>query len=895
MNYLQVRSRGGMLWLALACRVFLAMSLIPVLGGAQESRLIGRVTEGEEGAPLPGVTVRVLPDLDTAHAMIVFTGADGRYAVEHLSPGAYRISFRLVGYQPVTDRTVTVAAGATASLDVSLAASPVSLDMVVVSASRKPEKVIDAPASVTVLDRKEIAGQPALSPTDHLRGVTGVDIAQTGLVQQSVVTRGFNNVATTALTLLTDNRSAAIPSLRFNVPYFIPLVDDDIDHVEIVRGPASALYGPNAASGVVNVITRSPFASRGTSLAVTGGERSVIQGAFRHAETIGENFGFKVSGQYFRGNDWVYVDSVEMQERAAALAKGVPESTLRIGLRDPVLERFSGEARFDANIADRVSVNFTTGLNQTERSIELTDVGAAQAKHWRYTFYQGRLTYGDLFVQSYLNQSNAGDSYLLRTGEPVVDRSTQFVTQVQHAFSIGENERLTYGADLSLTRPVTGGTINGANEGRDDINEYGAYVQSGTQLLGEKLELVAAARVDRHNQIADPVFSPRAAVVYRPSGDHTFRLTVNRAFSTPATNEFFLDIVSEPNPFDLPSPYEIAVRANGVPSSGFTFRRDNMGRPFMRSTFAPDRSLEIPVDAVATLWPAVVQLMGAQGVDLSSLPAPTPAQVGATMASLNLETGAFDPSTGPVDVPRLRPTITQTVELGYKGLLAGDLQAGVDLYYSRITDFIGPFQVVTPNVFLNRQDVIAYLEQNGVQPEAAAQLGAAISQIPLGTVTPEQAVDPTAIMLAPRNFGTVSLAGVDVSLEYRISTDVSVAAAYSYVDKNFFPKLDGIADIALNAPQNRGSVGARYHSPQLGLDVEVRNRWSEGFRMSSGVYVGSVGAYSLFDVTAGYAIPGWTGVTCTVTAINIFDRRHQEFIGAPAIGRIAMVRLGYTF
>ena len=875
--------------------LLIAVCLVPAASPAQTARITGRVTEAESGAPLAGVTVQVTNQTDTAHATIGFTGTDGRYAIERLPSGVYRLSFTLVGFRRHGVTAVTVGDGETASLDVSLESRPIALDAVVISASRTQEKVIDAPASVTYLNRQAIAELPAISPTDHLRGVAGVDIAQTGLLQQSVVTRGFNNVATTALTLLSDNRCAAVPSLRLNIPYFIPLVDDDIDHIEIVRGPGSALYGPNASAGVVNIISRSPFASQGTSLSVSGGERSLFQGTFRHAGTFGPDLGFKISAQFFRADDWGYADSVEVRERTAALLNGARQDTLRTGLRYPAIERFSGEARFDANVGDRCSANFTTGLNQTVRSIELTDLGAAQARNWRSTYFQGRVTYGDLFAQAYLNQSDAGETYLLRSGELVVDRSTQFVTQLQHAHSFGEIERLTYGADLSLTRPATEGTINGANEGRDNINEYGGYVQSETHLAENRVDLVVAGRIDRHNQIADPIMSPRAAVVYRPWENQDFRVTFNRAYSTPATNEFFLDIVSEPNVFGFPSPYEVAVRAEGVPSSGFTFLHDDRGEPFMRSTFAPDRSMHIPVQAAATLWPAVVQILAAQGIDLSQLPPPSPAQVGSTMAALNLETGAFDPVNGPVDVPQLKPTITQTMEFGYKGIVAGDLQAGIDLYYSRVTDFVGPFQVVTPNVFLKTSDVKAYLEQNGIPPDTAALLAAAISQIPLGTVTPEQAIDPAAIMLAPRNFGTVSVTGVDVSLEYQFPHGISAAITYSHVDKNFFEKLDGIADIALNAPRNKGSFSVRYRNPELGFNVEVRDRWAEGFRMSSGVFVGSVGAYSLFDVSAGYAIPGMTGATLEMTALNIFDKKHQEFIGAPFIGRLVVGRLAYTF
>ena len=80
---------------------------------------------------------------------------------------------------------------------------------------------------------------------------------------------------------------------------------------------------------------------------------------------------------------------------------------------------------------------------------------------------------------------------------------------------MADRNRITYGVDVLFTRPNTGGTINGSNETRDDINEFGVYVQ-GESTLNEYLTLVAAARYDDHNHVEERVFSPRAAVVLKP-------------------------------------------------------------------------------------------------------------------------------------------------------------------------------------------------------------------------------------------------------------------------------------------------------------------------------------------------------------------------------------------
>jgi iron complex outermembrane receptor protein len=419
-------------------------------------------------------------------------------------------------------------------------------------------------------------------------------------------------------------------------------------------------------------------------------------------------------------------------------------------------------------------------------------------------------------------------------------------------------------------------------------------LQSETHLVRNKLDLVLAGRVDKHSELEDPIFSPRAALVFKPAESQHFRLTFNRAYNTPATQDFFLDILGDPNVFGLPPEYAVALRASGVPKSGLNFSRDENGRPFMYSSFSPDRNAAIPVDGAATLWPVVVGLLAAQGIDISGIPAPTPAQVRPIMAMLNPETQSFDLVSGPKDVPAVKPTITQTVEVGYKGVLADRLQLSLDIYRTRVKDFGGALHIITPNVFLNPGDVADYLAPF-VGPDQAGQLAQAISQIPLGTVTPKEAVDATALILAPRNYGKVDVMGLDFGVDYKVNDQISFAGTYSFVDKNFFDKLDGVADFSLNAPRHKGSLAAKYRNSQLGLNTELRFRRTEGFRMISGVFVGRVEPYSLVDAMVGYAIPSFDGVTITLSATNLLDNKHREFIGAPEIGRLVTGRLSYSF
>jgi outer membrane receptor protein involved in Fe transport len=114
------------------------------------------------------------------------------------------------------------------------------------------------------------------------------------------------------------------------------------------------------------------------------------------------------------------------------------------------------------------------------------------------------------------------------------------VGQLQHGLAIGGRQNFTYGVDYFFTDPRTEGTISGIYEDEDQTTEVGGYLQSQTALTPQ-FDLVLAGRVDTHSALPDAIFSPRAALVFKPTQDQAFRATYNRAFSTPTSLNQFLD------------------------------------------------------------------------------------------------------------------------------------------------------------------------------------------------------------------------------------------------------------------------------------------------------------------------------------------------------------------
>ena len=222
---------------------------------AQTGTLTGTVVDAGTGEPLSGAQIVVRGWGEQVQAGGLITNDRGAYQFT-LAPGRYSIVFEYVGYGAETFDRVQVEAGATTVLDVSMETHAFALNPIVITGSRKEEKALESPAHIETVGAELISERVAMTPMEHVKALPGVDIAQTGLTQSNVVTRGFNNVFSGALLVMTDNRYTHVPSLRFNANNMIPTTDLDIERIEVSLGPGAALYGPNSASGVMHVLRR---------------------------------------------------------------------------------------------------------------------------------------------------------------------------------------------------------------------------------------------------------------------------------------------------------------------------------------------------------------------------------------------------------------------------------------------------------------------------------------------------------------------------------------------------------------------------------------------------------------------------------------------------------------
>jgi len=696
----------------------------------------GTVKNSESGELLADVSIKVK---DTS--VSTTTDADGRFSIT--VPAGYDVL--VFSYLGFAVREVVLSEAGGAHLDILLQPESVGLNAVVISASKKREKLLDAPASVSVINTERIETQIALTSIDYLKTTPGVDIMRTSLVASNVVPRGFNNTFSGDMLVLTDNRITGVPSLKVNVFQLNPINNMDIEKIEVVRGPGSALYGPNAANGVMHIITKSPLDLKKkteTTVSFAGGERAVINPELRFAYKINDKVAYKISGWYMQANDWEYYDPREPTPGDTVIYGSVrngqvfqPDSTLSPEPfdRDFLIRNYSGDMRFDFKITNDLQLILNGGA-ATLNNIQLAEIGAGQGINWRYYYAQARLKWKELFVQYYLNSSNAGDTYIIpQVGDAspphnvqlLIDDSKLHVIQVQHNYRPFKKMDLTYGADVLLTRPETGSTIHGRFEQQDNTNQAGGYLQAEYNVI-PKVTLVGAARLDWHDEISGVFVSPRAAVVYKPHLRHTLRATYNRAFSTPSTLNLFFDLS---NGF---IPNGINLRGIGN-AHGFNYKYNDAGEPLFISPYTAqwyevnDRSdnhrffdgmLDILSAGMAAKYglpaPMVQTLMDSlmMGISKQTGTINSAGHIAVDFVKLittgDLAASQYDLSTID-DINELKNSETQTWELGYKGMLFDKLSLTADFYHTRVSNLISPVTIATASVMLSPAQVVAAL------------------------------------------------------------------------------------------------------------------------------------------------------------------------------------------
>ncbi|MDW8333552.1 MAG: carboxypeptidase-like regulatory domain-containing protein [Bacteroidia bacterium] len=271
--------------------------------------IAGKLTDAETGEPVIGAYIKVI---GTVNGTV--SGTDGSFKLDLSGFDKAALEITSVGYKPET-LSITESRQ---DWSVKLAPDNVMLDEVVVSASRVGERALESPVTIEKIDLQDARENPTLNFYDMISSLKGVDQYSSSMTFKDVNTRGFGWPGNTRMIQRVDGVDMQAPGLNFPVGMLTGASDLDLESLELIPGAASALYGPNALNGVIDIVTKNPFKYPGLSVSVRVGANHLdsrdttpqptMDFNLRYAGTIKNRFGYKINATYFRAYDWVAAD-----------------------------------------------------------------------------------------------------------------------------------------------------------------------------------------------------------------------------------------------------------------------------------------------------------------------------------------------------------------------------------------------------------------------------------------------------------------------------------------------------------------------------------------------------------------------------------------------------------
>ncbi|MBM4186013.1 MAG: TonB-dependent receptor [Gemmatimonadetes bacterium] len=810
----------------------------------------GTVTRSDDGAPLVGVTVTVKGVGGGAS-----TGPSGRYVLERVPAGSQTLVFRWLGYRPV-EVAVTVTAGGTATADAKMEPAPIALnDLVVESASKVPERAVEAPAAISVVDPQvlqstSVTGQLPLA----LATVPGVDIAQNGVNDFNVNARGFNSSLNRRVLVLVDGRDVSTGFLGNQEWNALPVPMEDISSLEFVRGPGSALYGANAYSGVINITTPSAREVVGTKFSMGGGQLSTFKADLRHAGLWAEGrVGYRVNLGYYRSDSWTrsrtttgaFADEYRVATDSAfrAICSACARRELRAlngqtadlatgalsGDPDPV-KNIYGSARLDYYADNGEVITGEFGIAQAENEVAVTGIGRVQISQTARPF--GRLNWAgkNFDVMGYWSgRDTKKPQYSLASTAGLEETSNilHLEGQQNNSFDDGRG-RFVLGGSIRNIQVDTKRTLMGA--ARDDRSDYYYALFSQFEYkVSDKVKAVVAARYDVGSLIKGQ-FSPKAALVVTPNDRHSVRFTYNRAFQTPNYSEFFLDVAAGA-PANL-SALEAGLRAN--------------------ASLAPILAT-VPAGTLFTNSAAVAVRARGNG-------------------SLQVETN-------------------QGFEVGYRGDLTNRFYFSADVYLNSLSNFVTDLLPgVNPSFGQWTAPATAATALPAANQAAArAALAAAVRGALLGSPATRTAGlgltrledGATAIVLSYTNAGKAIQYGVEFGAGLQLSNEFRADGSFTLFRFDIKEQQQG-DQLLPNTPRAKGNLSVSY-AGRSGFDAGVTFRATKGYDWAAGVYAGFIEPASSFDANVGYAVNN--NLRVYLTGHNIFDQERFSIFGGSVNGR----------
>ena len=443
-------------------------------------------------------------------------------------------------------------------------------EVIVVTASKIESTLINAPATMSVIDADTLVTSPAQNYGDLLRTVPGLNVIQTSARDFNVTARQATSTLTDTQLVLLDGRSIYLDFFGLVLWDFLPQSPSEIKQIEVVRGPASAVWGANALTGVINIITKSPREAQGFGLNFTGGlfnrDAGSRQGQgngysyggnFSYSQAPSDTVAWRLSAGYFNSDPYsrplgqvpIIPNPSDPSPvpctsgtQTGCVGGGVyPADTQGVGAyTNRGTSQPKADLRVDQELSNGAHMTYQGGYAGTTGIIH-TGIGPFDIQSGSKILY-GKLQYTKSALKiaafgNFVDVPNAPNVLQKDpSGNPVVlgfktqtydfEVGNSNVVAGKHILSYGGNARRN---DFDITLAPNS----------KDRNEFGAYFQE--EFFVDKFRLAAGLRADKFGNLDSAFWSPRVSLMFKPTRDHSLRVSFNRAFRAPSDINNYLD------------------------------------------------------------------------------------------------------------------------------------------------------------------------------------------------------------------------------------------------------------------------------------------------------------------------------------------------------------------
>ena len=426
------------------------------------------------------------------------------------------------------------------------------MNVQVTSVSKRTQKLADAAAAIFVITQDDIRRSGATSIPEALRMVPGVQVARIDENKWAIASRGFNGRFDNKLLVLIDGRSVYTPLFSGVYWNIQDVMLEDVDRIEVIRGPGATLWGANAVDGVINIITKPSQSTQSALVTLEGGSEQRGAANFRYGGKLNKDTYYRAYGKYFNFGPSVYPSTdITANDNWDAWRGGFRTDWKPSGPNSITLQGDIHRSKFGETLSvPTLSAPFSsTYPNHGSFS------GGNVLGRWNHSFDNSSMT-----LQMYYDHTNIIDDTLF------VDRQNIFDIDFQHGFHPGDHHEVVWGLGYrGINDNNTSSATVSIQPNQLTLNQFSGFAQDEMSMFDKRLRVTLGTKLER-SEFTGFEIEPNARLLWTVTKNQSVWTAVSRAVRTPAITEQGLRLnsaVIPPGTPTNPTPFPTVVAILG--------------------------------------------------------------------------------------------------------------------------------------------------------------------------------------------------------------------------------------------------------------------------------------------------------------------------------------------